>query len=351
MGKRAGTRPRQPTSRDVAELAGVSQTTVSLVINDAAHVVIPDETRARVRRAIAQLDYHPNEAARILGRRATRDIGVIVPEASNPHYLDIVAGVRAYAEGQGYGISLSITDFDLQRERRCLSWLKQQRSDALIVSLAHGPALLDELRALRRQGYAITTLGFSDETMDSVGTGGWTGERQLMEHLIALGHRRLGYIYGAFNHETYGDRLAACLNIQHELGLPVVEAWVRRCGPTQDEGYRETHALLAACPADDRLTALVVVNDYLAIGVLAALHEAGIAVPRAISVASFDNTYLSRYTTPALTTVDLGARVMGEQAARMTVERLSALDAPAIHWSTPTRLVARSSTGPALAER
>lgn len=340
-------RTKRPTSRDVARLAGVSHTTVSFVVNDVPGVNISEETRARVHAAIAQLDYHPHEAARSLSRKATRDIGVVIPEAANPHYLEMMAGIRDHAEGEGYSIALSITDFDLRRERRCLGWLKQQRSDALIVSLAHGPTLLDEMRALRRQGYVITTLGFSDDTMDSVGTPVWEGERLLLKHLAALGHRRIGYIYGVYDHGGYQGRLEACLAIQRELGLPVVERWVRRCGPTRDDGYHATHALLTACPPNDRPTALVAVNDHLAVGVLAALHEAGVPVPGAMSVASFDNTHLARYTVPALTSVDQDARGMGERAARLTIDRLAAPERPIAHDGTRSRLIVRASTGSA----
>ena len=340
-------RAKRPTSRDVARRAGVSHTTVSFVVNDAPGVTISEETRARVLAAIAELDYHPHEAARSLGRRATRDIGVVIPEAVNPHYLDMVAGVRDRAEREGFGISLSITDFDLARERRCLEWLKQRRSDALIASLAHWPALLNELRALRRQGHVITTLGFNDESMDSVGTPIWAGERLLLEHLAALGHRRVGYIYGAYDQGGYQGRLEACLDIQRELGLPVVERWVRRCGPAQDDGYRATRDLLDTCAADDRPTALVVINDYLAVGVLAALHEADVAVPGAMSVGSFDNTHLARYAVPALTSVDQDARGMGERAAHLTIDRLAEPERPVVYEGTISRLVVRASTGPA----
>jgi len=122
----------RPTSRDVARLAGVSQTTVSLVINEVPTVSITEETRSRVRSAVVQLDYHPHEGARSLSRKATRTIGVAIPDAGNPHYMEITEAIEAYAEARGYSIVLIVTNYDLACERRCLRWLKQQRVDALI---------------------------------------------------------------------------------------------------------------------------------------------------------------------------------------------------------------------------
>jgi len=322
----------RPTSRDVARLAGVSQTTVSFVLNEAANVSISQETRTRVRAAVVQLDYHPHDGARSLSRRASRAIGLAIPDADNPHYREIAAGVEQYAESKGYTVVLAITNFDVRRERQALAWLKQQRCDAVIISSVHWADLREEMRLLRSQGHPVTTLGRRDAPLDSVGPPSAVGERLIVEHLAGLGHRHIGYIYGVFSQAAFHERLAACLAAQRACGLPVVEAWVRRCGPTVEDGYRETRALL---------------DDHLAIGVLAALHQAGIAVPEQISVASFDNTPLAPYLIPGLTSVDHDARGMGEQAARLSIDRLTLLHGPPLHLDTSARLVARGSTGPA----
>jgi len=340
-------REKRPTSSDVARLARVSCTTVSFVLNEVHTEGIPEETQARVRAAVAQLDYHPHEGARTLGRRASRVIGVALPTANNPHYLDIAAGIDAYAERHGYSVAWLVTNFDIRRERRCLEWLKQQRIDALIVSSLPRAALLADLRGLLAHGYLVTALGFSDDSMDSVSPARTVGERLILQHLVSHGHRHIGYIYGVIDQEADRFRLDACLALHHELGIPIVETWIRRCGSSLDDTYRATHALLQTCAAGtDRPTALVVANDYLAMGVLAALHEAGVTVPAAMTVASFDNTLLARYTVPPLTTIDYDARSMGEQAARLVIERLADRQRPPMHLETPVHVVVRHSTGP-----
>jgi len=339
---------KRPTSRDVARLAGVSHTTVSFVVNDVSTAGISEETRARVHAAIAQLDYHPHEAARSLGRQASRVITVAVPEANNAHHQETVAGVEGYARERGYSTVRSITNFDHDEEFRCLRWLKQRRTDALILSIAPGRALDDEIRSLRAQGHAITRLGTYEATVDSVRVKEAAGERHVLDHLVMLGHRRIGYIYGVVDHDALRGRLDTCLAIQRAHGLAVVEEWVCRCGPTLEDGYRATRALLAACAGATRPTALVVVNDLLASAVLGALFAEGIAVPTEMSVVSFDNTPLAAYMVPPLTSVDCEARLMGAQAARLTIERLDSLHQAPVHLETRARLIVRQSSGPAL---
>lgn len=337
---------KRPTSRDVARLAGVSHTTVSFVVNDVPHVNISDETRARVQHAIAQLDYHPHEGARSLSRKATRDLALVIPDAMNPHYMVIAEGIEAYAESRDYTVLVSATGFDTGRERRSLRWLKQRRVDALILCSTGTAGWHEEARRLIAQGHIITTIGadIAGAEIDTVGAVVGPGERLLLEHLIGLGHRRVGYVYGVFNYETYGGRLDTLLAIHHELGLPLAEQWVRRCGPTMEEGYRATQALLDACAGRERPTALIAVNDFLASAVLSALHAAGIAVPGAMSVAGFDNTPQSLYSSPPLTTVDPDARAMGEYAARLTLERLAEPHRPPVRAETAQRLIVRGST-------
>jgi LacI family transcriptional regulator len=346
-------RVKRPTSIDVARLAGVSQTTVSLVINDVQGVAITEETRARVWAAVAAIDYHPNEAARSLVRRATRGIALAIPDAGNPHYLELAAGIEAEAEHQDYTVFLALTHFDPRRERRCFQWLKQRRVDALILSdtrIFSSPSDYDqheaEIGALAAHGYTITTLG-GHAVMDSVMPQAEVGERLLLEHLVQLGHRRVGYIYGVFNQEYCSQRLDACLAAQRALGLPIDEAWIRRCGPSRADAYAATEALLAECTGEARPTALIVENDLLATAVLAALAAAPIRVPLEMSVGSFDNTTLAAYTVPPLTSVDPDARAMGEQAARLTIARLAAPQQPCVHLEVPVRLCVRASTGPA----
>lgn len=330
---------KRPTSRDVARLAGVSQTTVSLVLNNVPKGDISSETRARVQKAIADLDYHPHAGARSLSLQATCTIGVSIPDASNPHYLDIVAGVEDHLAPRGYAVSLMVTNYKAERERQSLELLKQQRIDALIYE---SQTELDvEYTSMREQGYVLVGLleGLRKPPSDH--------ERLLLEHLIGLGHRRLGYIYGVASMKHYSMRLDAVSALHQSLGIPLRDEWVRICGPTVAEAYRATLELVLSCGKRSLPTALVAVNDLLATGVLAALFHSGIPVPSAMSVAGFDNTPLAPYTVPPLTSVDANSRTIGVCAAQLALSRLDGnQDQPLFEEAQP-RLVPRDSTGPA----
>lgn len=344
---RKAARVKRPTSFDVAHLAGVSQTTVSFVINGVTTAGISEETRERVYDAIARLDYHPNESARSLRNAATHIIGLAIPEAQNEHHQQTAAGAETYARSQGYHVSRLITNFEASEERACFQLLKQRRFDALILSLSTGEVLLDELRALRQQGYIIGGMGYAlkDAGFDNVRVVPGSGEQQLLHHLAELGHHRIGYIYGVADQVVFRERIDACLAVQQSLGIPIVDSWIRRCGPTLAEGYRATQDLLSSCSNRERPTALVVVNDLLSNAVLAALFAASISVPTEMSVAGFDNTPLSEYMLPPLTTVDCHAQAMGEHTARLTIERLAQPQKPYEFVEVPAELIVRQSTG------
>jgi LacI family transcriptional regulator len=318
----------------------VSQTTVSLVMNDVASAAITAETRARVHEAIAALDYHPHVGARNLSRQATHTLGVAIPDAGNPHYLEITEAIEAYAAARGYSIVLIVTNYDLQRERTCLRWLKEQRMDALIVCTSTGEQIEQDIRHARAQGYQVTT--FLENLLPA-----GIGERALLDHLVALGHRRIGHVHGVADQQHFGDRLQSLLARQQSLGVPVEERWIARCGPRMEDGYQATTSLLDRCPASERPTVLIAVNDVLAMGVLAALHTGGIAVPAEISVASFDNTRLARFAVPPLTSVDPQAQLIGDHVARLAFDRLTSPGRPATYGETTAQLVVRASTGPA----
>ena len=340
-------RVRRPTSIDVARLAGVSQTTVSHVINDVQTSSISEATRARVLQAIEQLDYHPHEAARNLRSQSSHTIGMAIPEAYNEHLLEIAVGAENYTLSKNYGLFLSITNFDPAREQLSLHWLQQQRYDALILISRNKGILYKDLLGLRAKGYPITVLGFDDTKMDSVSVDNTQGEKELLHHLKELGHQRIGYIYGVAEQTLFGSRLESCLALQQQMGIPVVERFIQRCGPTANDGYVATQKLLANCAGMERPSALIVVNDLLASATLAALYNADITIPRDMSVASFDNTPNSAFTLPPLTTVDCEARVIGAEAARLTIERLLTPERPSENIYTRSKLIIRSSTGPA----
>lgn len=336
---------KRATSMDVARLAGVSQTTVSFVINNVTSANISPETRARVLQAIEQLNYVPHEAARSLGRKASKILGIAIPDPFNAHYQQTVAGVTDFARRHGYNTFVISTNYEVDNERLALQWLRQQRYDLLILMAGTDLLELDRQLAVA-EGYPILGIGIVDPNLDCVDTEPETGERAVLEYLASLGHRSIGYIYGTANQRLFDKRLETCLRIQRAMGLPVDERFIRRCGISMQDGYDATLALCQEIAAAELPTALIVVNDLLAQGTLAALHRCGVLVPQEMSVCSFDNIDSSAFTVPALTTVESHAVLRGQEAARVALERLAHPQSPPMSIYVPTKLIVRDSTGP-----
>jgi LacI family transcriptional regulator len=340
---------KRPTQLDVARVAGVSRATVSYIINGLAdgRVSISIGTRQRVLDAIRQLGYHPDARAQSLRTGGTTNsIGLLVPDMHNPYYWKIASGVEQEAENAGFDLVLFSTSFNARREEHTLRALSRRQVDGLILSLTFPGQIADALKLLARRRSPVVTLGTAFPNVDAVVVqpGYRENARQMMAHLYALGHRRIGFIYGLVNPEIDGGRLAAYREALHEFGLPEDEKLLDRCGATLDDGYQAAHRLLQR---RRRPTAIITINDLLAIGALRAIGERGLAAPRDISIAGFDDIDVAAYLNPPLTTVQYDAVAVGREAVKLILQRLRDPDRGAEVVSIPTRLLIRGSTGPA----
>jgi LacI family transcriptional regulator len=339
--------PKRPTQADVAKLAGVSRATVSYVLNNrtGGRIRITQETRQKVSRAIQEVGYEPHALARSLRSGLSQVIGLLIPDTHNPLYLDIVAGVEDEAIRCDYYVVLVSVNLDPERERHCLRSLSQRRLDGLILSTTSSNLPQKEVQTLLERSGPIVFLGPHVEG-DNVYEDRASGAEALMDHLISLGHRRIGFIDGvAFpgqaEHRTqvYGQKIAA-------LGLSVSEQLLRNCGPTIQDGYAAAQELLDLAQPP---TAIWAVNDLLAIGALRAIRERGLCVPEDISLAGFDDIAFASQVYPPLTTVRIHAEQLGRQAARMLFQRIKDPGREPMQEVIDTELVIRQSTAAARA--
>ncbi|MBM4458912.1 MAG: LacI family transcriptional regulator [Chloroflexi bacterium] len=332
------------TQSDVARRAGVSRATVSYVITGRAggSVQITEETRQRVLAAVAELGYQPHAAARSLRSGRTDTIALLVPDGSNPHWWAIVRGVEAVTRAQGCQLVLSITGQEAERERQSLRALAEQRIDGLILILTYAGRLAGELEALRLQGSPIVTFGHELPGKDLVTQDYGPGTREMMDHLIGLGHTRIGFIHGVARTGLGADRLFAYRRALRAAGLPYEKQLIVQCGPNPDDGACGARRLLDLSP---RPTAILGVNDLMAMGALQAAHERGLAVPADLSVAGFDDIDLAEHLTPPLTTLRANGETIGRQVATLLFQRLSDPERPQQRVAIPTELVVRGSTG------
>jgi len=338
MGKRV-------TQHDVARRAGVSRATVSYVINDykRGRVAVAAETRQRVLAAIEELGYQPHAGARSLRSGLCGAIGLLIPDANNPHYWGIVRGVEALAREHARQLVLAISGLEPEREWQALQALAQQRIDGLILPLTYPQRLANELEALHQQGSAIVTFGGMIPGRDTIITPYELGCEQMMDHLLGLDHRRIAFIHGVAAPMLGSDRLAVYRGKLAATGVPVAEEWIIHCGSTFEDGLEAAGRLLDLRP---RPTAILGVNDIMALGALRAAARQGLRVPHDLSVAGFDDIPMTTYVTPTLTTVRINGEEMGRRAAELLLHRLCEPECPPQQAYVLPCLVIRESTGP-----
>ncbi|TFG73398.1 MAG: LacI family transcriptional regulator [Anaerolineales bacterium] len=333
---------KRPTQADVAKLAGVSRATVSYVLNDRmdGRIPITDQTRDRVLDAAQALGYEPNALARNLKAGSSYMVGVLMPALHNPHYWDILEGVAEVVNDQGYNLSLSVANLDLVRERWCLQSFHEQRFDGLIPMPTFTDVLIDDVKALSRHSSPAVFIAQMDGA-DCVVTNTRSGAEAMMAHLLALGHRRIGFINGAARPHLSQTREDVYREKILEAGLPLEEDLMRHCGYTMNNGYIEAQAMLNLRYPP---TAIWAINDLLAMSAMRAIFERGLRIPEDVALAGFDDIEFSKELCPPLTTVHMPAVELGRMAAEMLFKRMDDPQCEPMVELLDTQLVIRQST-------
>jgi len=337
---------RSVTIEDVAVAAHVSTATVSRVMNN--RLVVAEETRERVLAAIERLRFRPSSLGRNLATRRTGTIGLVIADITNPFYPEVVRGVEQAASSYDMSLLLYDTAEDSEREAQALRLLGERHVDGVIICASR----LSEER-LTMLARVDTPLVFINRrpTVPSIGTvdvDQEVGVRAAVAHLSALGHRRIAYIGGPEQSQVQQRRLGAFTGACAERGIAVPASSIVAASPTILGGKDAARQLLHGDTT--RPTAILAYNDLIAIGVIMAAREDGIAVPGELSIVGHDDIPLAGVLQPPLTTVRQPMRELGARAVELLYARLqpgaAPSPAPALIRLTPT-LMARASTGPA----
>jgi DNA-binding LacI/PurR family transcriptional regulator len=340
------------TIHDVARVAGVSPSTVSNVLNGRRERM-RSETLERVTRAMAELGYAPNQIARGLKTGFIPTIGLIVPSVANPFWGAFARYVEHAALARHCQVMLCNGERDPQRE--------QQYAESMLgrgirgVILGSAPLSMKHMVGLVKRGLNVVTfdreiVGADGLEFDSVRVDNSDGARQAVEHLLNLGHRRIGFVSGPISSSARTDRFDAYKSALAARGIaPDPDLiWTEHVSDADEEGtLLGKTAALALLRRKDPPTAFFAVNDMIAFGIYAGVREAGLEIPRDISVVGFDNIRLCEVVSPPLTTVVQPLPELMNAAVQMLLARLERkTQGPATHVTIPAKLMLRGSTGP-----
>ena len=335
---------RSVTMRDVAELAAVSQSTVSRVLSKTGNGGIPisEETSRRIHEAVKRLGYHPNLAARSLRGQATNLIAMMVADIGNPYYHHMARSVQDVARRHGYDVLLANCDHDPQLEQHFIEGIIRRPVDGVILTPYHLTEQdIDHL--VQRTGVQVAMLGqnlqaegvdyvFADDGMASYDAVRWLIQER--------GHRRIGYIDVPGTRP--GDRRrSAYRRALIDSGIDAPAEYVQAGDFGIESGERAMRALMAL---PERPTAVFACNDLMALGCVLAAKELGLSVPGDVAILGFDNIPEAARVCPPLTTVAQFPREMGMQLANALFERIEGVaTGPERSFEIPCQLIVRES--------
>jgi LacI family transcriptional regulator len=307
--KESGVKPRRVTQNDVAQLAGVSQATVSMVLSG-THTEIPAETFERISAAAKQLGYLPNRFAQALKTNRTMTIACMVPDITNPFYPALMRGIQSVSEAHGYDVIAVNTDGLAERERHFLNWSLQGRVDGVIGVFR--PVVSGGVPVVRIESGRKSV---GDIPLDNIYVDSRAGSIAMVHALVAKGHYRIAMIAGRGGPQRVrvDGYSAALLEAGGNPDVVLDDAF------NEEGGFRAAQAILSR---KERPTAIFAANDMMAIGAMQALRMGGVNIPGDIAVAGFDDISAARLVSPALTTVAQHQHEVGIRAAEILMDRI-----------------------------
>ncbi|MDR3643938.1 MAG: LacI family DNA-binding transcriptional regulator [Clostridia bacterium] len=333
------------TIRDVASKAGVSASTVSRVLSKSPR--ISEETRKTVLRAIRELGYHPNTMARSLAGGKSNAIGLVLPASpdtlmDNGFFIRAMTGVALCAQENGFHVMFSFSKSADEALELTQGYVRGQSVDGVILffSRKHDPCM----DYLKKAGVPFSVIGKPDEEEDCcwVDNDNRQATLRAAEYLIARGHTQIAYLCGPEDYNVSSNRLDGFRRAMEDAVLPIEESLIVKNGQFTSEWGREAvRSLIKSRAAGGKFpTAIMACDDMQAIGALEAVRGAGI---EGVSVIGFNNIPISAYTSPALTTIDVNAEKLGENAAGLLIEALHGDRGTFRHVIVRSTLVERSS--------
>jgi LacI family transcriptional regulator len=324
---------------EVARDAGVSRATASLVLRGSD--LVADETRARVLAAMHKLGYVYHRGAASLRAHNSQTIGLIVPDITNPFFAEMTVSIEARLDQAQHVALLGNTAEMLGKQERLLAMMQEYRADGVLLCPVADTSTeaIARLRQ-RRLPFVLFARYIEGADADYVGADNLRGAQLATEHLLALGHQRIAFVGGPAHSSARSDRVQGYCKALVRRGLPINPALQLTSPTTRAGGHQAIRTLLEL---SDPPTAVLCYNDIVAFGVLLGLQQSGHVPGRDVAVVGFDDIAEAALSQPALTTVAISPRQIGEQAARLLLERVAAPDAAAQQVILQPKLIVRES--------
>lgn len=331
---------RQLNLEDIAEMSGVSRSTVSRVINN--HPNVREATRQRVMEVVDRVNYQPNRVARALASRRAKVVGILVPHLvsdvfADPFFPLLLQSITARANHLDYGVTLWLTALE-DNAQNLNRVLNDFLMDGLIIAEASvDPPFLESLIERERLFVQVGRPSFHQNKVNYVDVENERGGRLMAEHLLAQGRQRIGFIPGRAELLSMKERLQGCATVLKAAGLPLVVAPPGEF--SEQSGYQSMRWLL-----DHEVDAVFCASDLMALGAYKAIKEAGLCIPDDIAVGGFDDNSSAASTDPPLTTVRQPIKELGELAVEVLITLLENEQQEIFQQVLPVELVVRAST-------
>lgn len=341
----------KPTLSDIAATVGVTPMTVSRVVNQNGYV--SQETRDKVLEVVKAMNYRRNGLARSLKRQRTDTIGLVLGDISNPYATELARMVRQVASTRGYNVFICISEHSAEEDIAAFEALSSHSVDGIIVATRANSAGNECLRSLAESGVPLVVIGrdFQHKAVDYIAADNFTGGFEATQHLIDLGHKRIGFIGATLAFGKNLKRLQGYLEALSKHDIEVDERLITghkdalSDAPgysTEEMGYEGMKRLLSL---PNRPTAVFARNDFTAIGAMTAIKESGLQIPHDIAIVGFDDIPLATHTSPPLTTVRQPMRIQGQLAAELLLQRIEKGEAlPRTERILNCELIIREST-------
>lgn len=329
------------TLAQVAERAGVSTATVSMVLRNRGR--ISQATRERVLKALDDAGYVYNQTAANLRNRSSNQVGLLLHDITNPFYGEMTAGLSHEIERHEMLLFLANSEESGERQQKFVDSLMRNNACGMVLCAAREtPQTFFESLKRRNIPAIMVVRPVNDPDFDFVGTDNFLGTQMATAHLLALGHRHIAFIGGSQSSGTRAQRIGGFTSKLLEKGLSADPRWIVPSLASQSDGARVAESLFRQFPA---ITAAVCYQDIVALGVMQALRKMGHEVGRDFALVGFDDITEAALVQPALTTVSVAAKEIGRKAGELLYSRIQGNNEPPKRIILPPALVIRESCG------